>query len=89
MNDLFTITPFKTKQSCKAKLNKPQKLNLINLNTKFKITSYAGIALVLNVDGMEVIVHGYGELIFKTENKKVTEKDIEHIARKIFDTALS
>lgn len=89
MNDLFTITSCKTKQSCKAKLNKPQKLNLNNLKTKFKVASDAGIALVLNVDSMEVIVHNYGELIFKTGNKKVTEKDIEHIARKIFDTALS
>lgn len=88
MDNTFTLTPCKTKQSCKAKLNKPQKLNLSNLKVKFKVTSDAGIALVLDIDSMEVIVHSYGELIFKTGNKKVTEENIKHIAKRIFDTAL-
>ncbi|MBI4453889.1 hypothetical protein HY636_04570 [Candidatus Woesearchaeota archaeon] len=90
MNDLFTITSCKTKQSCKAKLNKRQNLNLKNLKEKFNIVSDAGIALVLSVDGVEVVVHGYGELIFKikTGKNKVSQAEIEKIAKKIFDVCL-
>jgi len=88
MNNLFTIEPCKTKQSCKAKLNKRQNLNLKNLKENFNVVSDEGIVLVLNVEGVEVVVHGYGELIFKTGKNKVSQNKIESIAKKIFDACL-
>ncbi|MFH1440119.1 MAG: hypothetical protein ABIG89_06120 [Candidatus Woesearchaeota archaeon] len=96
----FTLTKCKTGLSCKAKLNKRQKLNLVKIKRKFDVINDAGIALVLKVQAddkkdkkksnekIEVLVHGYGELIFKINDKKVSEKKLNIIAKKIFNAGL-
>ena len=88
MPELFTLTKCKTDLSCKAKLNKRQKLDFNNLKKSFKVVTDAGIALVIKADGIEVVVHGYGELVFKLGKKNVSEKRLEQIAKKIYGVAL-
>ena len=74
MQELFTLTKCKTDLSCKAKLNKRQKLDFSKIKKRFKVVTDAGIALVLKVESIEVVVHGYGEIVFKLGKKKVSEK---------------
>ncbi len=87
MEEIFKLYPCNTDKSCKAKLNKRQSLDLNNLKKKFKVISDAGIALVIKVDGYEVIVHGYGELVFKA-GKDVKEETLKKIAKDIYSVAL-
>ena len=88
MSELFTLTKCKTDLSCKAKLNKRQKLDFNNIKKSFKVVTDAGIALVIKAEGIEVVVHGYGELVFKLGKKRVSEKKLKDLAKKIFDVGL-
>lgn len=87
MEEIFKLYPCNTDRSCKAKLNKRQSLNINNIKKYFKVISDAGIALVIEADGIEVIVHGYGELVFKA-GKDVKEETLKKIAKDIYSAAL-
>ena len=61
----FIVEKCKTKAAHSAKLKKQQHLDLQKIKKKFAVILETPILLVVNVDGIEVIVHGYGELLFK------------------------
>ena len=61
----FTVEKCKTKAAYSAKLKKQQKLDLKKIKDKFSVVLETPILLVVSVEGVEVIIHGYGELLFK------------------------
>ena len=87
-NNAFKLYPCNTDKSCKAKLDKRQSLNIQNIKKHFKVISDAGIALVIEAEGLEVIVHGYSELVFKA-GKDIKEEKLKKIAKDIYSKALS
>ena len=82
----FSLGKCKTKATFSAKLKHPQKLNLEKIKKKFKVVLDTPILLVINVDKVELIVHGYGELLFKNcENMDLMNK----IALEVYGVGLS
>ncbi|MBU0469951.1 MAG: hypothetical protein KKA62_05185 [Nanoarchaeota archaeon] len=61
----FTLGKCKTKATYSAKLRKKEQLDLKKIKDKFEVILETPILLVLKVEDVEVIVHGYGELLFK------------------------
>jgi len=77
----FDIKLCKTKGAYSVKLNK--KVNLdFSLLKDFEVVLETPVLVVLKVDNEEIVVHRYGEIIFKT--LKDEDKIIE-IAKKVFD----
>lgn len=77
----FSIAKCKTKAAFKAKLDK--KLNLEKIKEKFNVKLETPILLVIEEKGIEVIVHKYGELMFK----KTSDMNLmEEIAKKVYFT---
>ena len=75
----FILEKCKTKAAYSAKLKKQQHLDLQKIKQKFEIILETPILLVAKVEGVEIIVHGYGELLFKNcqdQNlmKRIAEK---------------
>lgn len=81
--ELFTITKCKTKAAYSAKINK--KLNLKKIQENFNTIVNTPILLILKEDNHEIIVHNYGELLFKD---LTDEKIIKEISNKIFKVGL-
>ncbi len=85
MDTLFTVAKCKTKATYSAKLQKPQTLNLKSIQKQFDIILETPILLVIKVDHIEIIVHSYGELLFKSgEDMNWMEKT----AKKIYEVGL-
>jgi len=61
----FTIEKCKTKAAYSAKLKKQQHLDLQKIKQNFEIVLETPILLVVKAEGVEIVVHGYGELLFK------------------------
>ncbi|MFH1275650.1 MAG: hypothetical protein ABIH82_00905 [Candidatus Woesearchaeota archaeon] len=61
----FSFGKCKTKATYSSKLKQPGKLNLNKIKEKYEVVLETPILLVIKVKGIEVIVHGYGELLFK------------------------
>jgi len=78
------IKKCKTKASYSATLLKKQKLQLHKLKNNFEVISDAGIAAVIMVDGVKVICHSYGELLFSIDDVQ----KIREISEKIFAAVL-
>ena len=83
--DIFKISECKTKSSFITKPNKRMNLNIKNIVKEFETIQDAGIIAVITVDKEEIIVHDYGELLFKTWTD--TNK-IRNVARKIYELGL-
>ena len=81
----FTIEKCKTKAAYSAKLKKQQKLDLIRIKKEFEVALETPILLVVKVEGLEVIVHSYGELLFK---KCEDVELMRRIAEKIYEVGL-
>ena len=81
----FTIAKCKTKATFSAKLKKPSKLDLAKIRTSFEVIVDTPIVVVVKIENIEVIVHGFGELLFKQEAKIEL---LEQIARKIYAIGL-
>lgn len=76
----FNIEKCRTKAAYSAKLKRPQPLNLQKIKQKFELVLETPLLLVIKVDGVEIIVHGYGELFFKNcEDKNLMKKTAEMI----------
>ena len=82
----YTLAKCKTKASYSAKLAQKGKLNLDAIKKKFTVTVDTPILLVITVEGVEVIVHGYGELLFKNSSDVAL---LEQLAKRIYDIGLS
>ena len=81
----FSLGKCKTKATFSAKLKKQNKLDLKKIAKKFKVVMETPILLVIKVEGIEIIVHGYGELLFKKcEDTELMEK----IAKEIYEIGL-
>lgn len=85
MENNFKIDYCKSKAGYSAKLDRNRNMDFNKLKKNFNVVMDAGIVLVLKIDNEEIIVHKYGELIFKTLKDK---KKIEKIAEKIYGAAL-
>jgi hypothetical protein len=81
----FNLEKCKTKAAYSAKLKKQQPLNLQKIKQKCTVVLETPILLVLRIDGVEVIAHGYGELLFK--NCQDVEL-MKRIAEKIYAAGL-
>ncbi len=81
----FTIEKCKTKAAYSAKLKRPQPLDLLKIKKKFELVLETPLLLVIKVEGVEIIVHGYGELFFKNCEEKGLMKGI---AEKIYGAGL-
>ena len=82
----FTVEKCKTKAAYSAKLKQQQHLDLRKIKQKFETVLETPILLVLKVDGVEVVVHGYGELLFKNcQDVDLMKK----IAEQIYSAGLS
>ncbi len=81
----FTIEKCKTKAAYSAKLKKQQKLDLSRIKKEFEVALETPILLVVKVEGLEVIVHSYGELLFK---KCEDVELMRRIAEKIYEVGL-
>jgi len=77
----FTIQPCADKGGLSAKLTTPRQLDIKAISKTFKTIIETPHVLVVEVDGHEIIVHGYGELIFKT---LTDEDEIRAIAERIY-----
>jgi hypothetical protein len=78
----FTLGKCKTRAAYSAKLRKQGTLDLEKVAKKFEVVLETHVLLVVLVSGVEVIVHQYGELVFKKcEDMELMEK----IAREIYE----
>lgn len=78
----FIIAKCKTKAAFSANVRHPIKLNLAKIKQKFEVVLDTPIVIVVKVQGIDVIVHNYGELLFKQEAEvAVLEKIAESIYR--------
>ncbi len=85
MKDKFTLGKCKTKATYSAKLKQNGKINLDRIKKEFEVVLETPVLLVIKVEDIEIIVHGYGELLFK--NCEDFEK-MERIAEKIYGVGL-
>ncbi len=81
----FTIAKCKTRAGYSAILKKPAKLNLTALSKWFEVVIKTPILLVIREQGVDVIIHGYGELLFK-DCDDITL--METIARRVYEKGL-
>ncbi len=78
---MFEISECKTKAGISVKPKKNFKLDFKEIKKKFEVIFDSPVALVIRVDGCDIIVHKYGEMLFKNCKDKVK---IEAIARKVY-----
>ena len=81
----FSLAKCKTKAAYSAKLMQKGKLDLNKIKKKYETLLETPILLVIKVNGIEIIVHSHGELMFKSgEDMRWMEK----IAEEIYDNSL-
>lgn len=81
----FTLEKCKTKAAYSAKLKQQQHLDFQKIKNKFETILETPILLVLKVENIEIIVHGYGELLFKNcQDQELMRK----IAEMIYEVGL-
>ncbi|OGI66355.1 hypothetical protein A2642_01415 [Candidatus Nomurabacteria bacterium RIFCSPHIGHO2_01_FULL_39_10] len=78
----FTLGKCKTRAAYSAKLRKQGVLDLKKIARKFTVVLETPIVLVISISGIEVIVHQYGELVFK----KCEDMELmERIASEVYE----
>lgn len=80
---MFELKKCKSKKAIEVDPTEKLKLDLEALKQEFELVLDAGIVLAIKVEGVEVLVHEYGKLVFNTlrdEDKirKISEKIYEH-----------
>lgn len=85
MVPVFSLGKCKTRAGYSAKLKKKQKLELTEIKKQFEVILETPILLVVREEGLEIIVHGYGELLFK---KGDDVSLMEKIAKKIYSAGI-
>ncbi|MEK6938228.1 MAG: hypothetical protein AABX04_04245 [Nanoarchaeota archaeon] len=81
----FTLGKCKTRAAFSAKLQQKGKLDLLKIRKKYETILETPILLVIKVNGVEIVVHSHGELMFK-ECEDV--EFMERTSREIYDLAL-
>lgn len=79
----FTFGKCKTRAGFSAKLQQKGKLNLQKIKEQFEVLLETPILLVIREQGLEVIVHQYGELLFKNGTQEKFSL-MEEIVKKIY-----
>jgi predicted DsbA family dithiol-disulfide isomerase len=77
----FTVSKCTTRAGYSAKPQKNISLNLKKIKEQFNTLIATPIVLVVEEDGHEIIVHNFGELLFKDISD---EKKIKQLAEKIY-----
>jgi hypothetical protein len=82
----FTFEKCKTKAGYSAKLKRKIKLDLKAISKEFETLLETPILLVIKEKGIEIIVHRYGELLFKESKIRLNEKIelMKEIAKKVY-----
>lgn len=83
----FTFGKCKTRAGYSAQLKKQQKLNLRKIKEAFETVLETPILLVIKEQGLEIVVHGFGELLFKNGKAEQVEL-MEKVARKVYEKGL-
>jgi len=78
---MFEIKECKTKGGYEVKPKKNITLDFNKLKTKFKVIFDSPVALVIKEQDCEIVIHKYGELLFKDCKDKIK---IEKIAKKVY-----
>lgn len=81
----FTLGKCTTRAGYSAKLKSPQKLKLAAIKKAFATVLETPILLVIKTDAGEVVVHNYGELLFK-EGKDMDV--MEKVAKEVYEAGL-
>ncbi len=81
----FTLGKCKTKAAYSAKLRQKGKLDLDKIKRKYLLILDTPLLIVIKANGIEIIVHSHGELMFK-ECEDVTW--MEKTAQEIYETGL-
>ena len=81
----FSLGKCKTRAGYSARLQKDQKLNLLRIAQRFEVVMETPILLVIRVKSVEVVVQGYGELLFKECDDVPL---MEEIAEEVFTVGL-
>lgn len=79
--NMFEISECKTKAGISVKPKSNLKVDFKKIKEKFEVIFDSPVAMVIKVDGCEIIVHKYGELLFKDCKDKIK---IEVIAKKVY-----
>ncbi|HIG93025.1 TPA: hypothetical protein HA234_02370 [Candidatus Woesearchaeota archaeon] len=85
MSIAFSLGKCKTRAGYSARLQKAQKLNLLRIAQRFEVVMETPILLVIRVKSVEVVVQGYGELLFKECDDVPL---MEEIAEEVFTVGL-
>ena len=72
----FTVARCKTRAAYSAKPNKQVKLDFAAIKKKYETLLDTPIVVVIKIDGVEIIVHSYGELVFKEFYDEVKVREI-------------
>ena len=78
---MFKIQKCKSKAAYSAKPKKRISLDLEKIKKKYKVVEDTPIMIVIKEKGVEMIVHNYGETLFKNCDDK---KLMEGIAKEIY-----
>jgi hypothetical protein len=81
----FSLAKCKTKAAYSAKLVQKGKLNLDQIKKKYETILETPILLVIKIDGIEIIVHSHGELMFKSGDDTAW---MEKVAEEIYETGM-
>ena len=81
-NIKFTFGKCKTRAGFSAKLQQKGRLNLQKVKEQFEVILETPILLVIKEKNLEIIVHSYGEILFKN-GKEEEYSEMEEIVRKI------
>ncbi len=81
MADKFKTYKCDCNDVVRAKLDEKRELKLNNIKKQFKTSIDSPYALVLQKDGIEVVVHKHGDLLFKNSQDK---EKINQLAKEIY-----
>ena len=82
----FSLGKCKTRAGFSAKLLQKGMLDLDKLKKRYAVLLETPIVLVVKAEGMEIIVHHYGELLFK-DGTDVSL--MERVAREMYELSVT
>ena len=83
----FILERCKTKAGYSAQLHSSRKLNLDKIKQHFVVVLATPILLVIQEQGLEIVVHGYGELLFKN-GAAGQEELMKKVAEQVYEVGL-
>ncbi len=83
----FSFGKCKTRAGYSARLPSSQKLDLSRIKKAFAVILETPILLVIQEQGLEIVVHGYGEILFKNGTPGQVEL-MEKIAESVYEAGL-